>query len=190
MSGALYLYPVRWKESDAFIGKGKRKEDEKGPYAMSTTEKQQLKTAGDIMIRDVKTIPHDATLRDAATLLTTSNISGAPVVDDNGKVVGIISESDLLNEARKQAGMPHLAAFGLFIAPEETLNRIYKGGESLLAEEVMSKKVITVTEDTPVKELGDLMLHRKINRVPVVSEDGALVGIVTREDVLRSVFNL
>lgn len=160
---------------------------------MSTTEKtekHESTTAGDIMMRDVKTIPHDATLRDAAALLTTYNISGAPVVDDDGKIVGIVSESDLLNEARKQAGLPHIAAFGVFFAPEDSLKRIYHGGASLLAEEVMSKKVITVTEDTSVKELGDLMLRRKINRIPVVSEEGTLVGIVTREDVLRSIFDL
>lgn len=147
------------------------------------------KTAGDVMTRQVKTIPHDATLREVATLLTTHNISGAPVVDDTGSIIGLISESDLLSEARRQAAMPHTAVFGMFLAPEESLQRIYKQGASLLASEVMSKRVVSATEEMPLSEVGNLMLRHKINRVPVL-RDGALIGIITREDVLRGQFDL
>jgi CBS domain-containing protein len=152
--------------------------------------KTETVTVGDIMIRDVTTIPHDATLRDVAALLTAKNISGAPVVDDAGKMVGIISESDLLSEARRRAGLPHMAAFGVFVLHQETLERIYHNGATLLASEVMTKNVVTVTANLSISKAGDLMVKSKVNRVPVVDDDENLIGIVTREDVLKALFHV
>lgn len=146
------------------------------------------RTVGEIMTREVTTIPAEATLQEVATLLTAKNISGAPVVDETGKMVGIISESDLLSEARRRAGLPHVAAFGVFILPEETLQRIYHNGATLLASEVMTKQVVTVLPGMSISKVGDLMVKSKINRIPVVDENENLIGIVTREDVLRSLF--
>lgn len=145
-------------------------------------------TVGDIMIRDVITIPADATLSEVAALLTVKNISGAPVVDETGRMVGIISESDLLSETRRRAGLPQVGAFGLFTLPQETLERIYHNGATLLASEVMTKKVTTVPADMSVSNAGDLMVRTKINRLPVVDDNENLIGIVTREDVLRCLF--
>jgi CBS domain-containing protein len=145
------------------------------------------KTAADVMTREVKTIPADATLQDAAALLTAHDISGAPVVDENGKMVGIVSESDMLSEAKRRAALPHVAPFGLFIVPMEALERIYQQGATLLVSEVMTKKVTTIPEDMPLSRAADLMVNEKINRVPVV-RDGKLVGILTRHDVLRGLF--
>jgi CBS domain-containing protein len=146
------------------------------------------KTAADVMTREVKTIPADATLQDVAALLTAHGISGAPVVDERGNLVGIISESDLLSEAKRRAALPRVAPFGLFVVPEEALARIYHHGANLHASEVMSKNVTTVPEDMPVSRVGNLMMNEKINRVPVV-RDGELVGIITRHDVLRGLFD-
>lgn len=147
-------------------------------------------TVREIMTREVTTIPAEATLQEVATLLTVRNISGAPVVDEAGKMIGIISESDLLSEARRRAGLPHVAAFGIFTLPEETLRRIYHNGATLLASEVMTKKIITVPPDMTLSEVGDLMVKSRINRVPVVDADGSLIGIVTREDVLKALFHV
>jgi CBS domain-containing protein len=148
------------------------------------------KTAGEIMTRDVKTIAPDATLREAAELLAFTGVSGAPVVDASGRMVGIVTESDLMNEAKKRAALPHGGAFGLFSAPEEALNRIFHEGAGLFVEEIMTKSVESVTGDTPMRQVTELMTRRRINRVPVVDFDGKLVGIITREDVLRALFEL
>src|SRR4051794_16859106 len=75
------------------------------------------KKAADVMTRELKTIPADATVRDAAILLSAHKISGAPVVDADGKMVGIISESDLLSKARLRHALPPVAAFGLVSPP-------------------------------------------------------------------------
>jgi CBS domain-containing protein len=147
-------------------------------------------TAADVMTGNVQTVPADATLREAAQLLHQHDIGGAPVLDPNtGQIVGMLSEADLLNVAKKRAALPHIAAFGLFLAPEESLRRIYEDGATLLVEEVMTRRVISVNLDTPIAEVGDLLLQQKINRVPVLN-DGKLVGIVTRHDLLRGVFRL
>ena len=144
-------------------------------------------TAGQIMTREVQTIPASATLEEAARLLIERDITGAPVVDEDGNVVGIVSESDLMSEAKREAALPHIAAFGFFLAKEEALQRIYHGGRTLPVEGLMSRDVVTVTEEMPVQEVADLLVRRKINRVPVL-RDGKLVGIITREDVLRGLF--
>ena len=155
----------------------------------------QTKTAADVMTRGVRTIPAEATLRETAEMLSIHHISGAPVVDADGRMIGIITESDLMNSPRKRAAMPHVAAFGVFLAPEETLQRIYHDGATLLAEEVMTPDPITAPPDATLRELSQIMTKRHINRIPIVEEgrEGGgktLVGIVTREDVLRGLFGL
>lgn len=147
-----------------------------------------MTTAADILRTPVRTLPADTTLREAAALLGAWQVSGAPVVDENGALVGIVSESDLLSEARKRAGLPRTAAFGVWLPVEDALRRIYHDGANLLVREVMTADVLTATPDTPVDELGALLVKRRINRIPIMSEDGALVGIVTREDVLRAIY--
>lgn len=149
-----------------------------------------MKTAAQILQAQVHTLSPDATLREAAELLGLWNVSGAPVVDSQGNLVGVVSESDLLSEARKRAALPRTAAFGVFLPVEDALKRIYHEGATLLVGEVMSTNLVTATADTPVDEIGRLLVQRKINRIPVVNIEGKLVGIVTREDVLRSLFGL
>ncbi len=153
--------------------------------------KEATITAAEIMTREVKTIPPGATLREAAQLLYLHGIGGAPVVvPETGVMVGILSESDLLNTAKKRAALPHVAAFGLFLPPEDALRRIYEDGATLLVEEVMSRRIVSVSPDSTLKEVGDILIQQKINRVPVVTDTGELVGIITRHDLLRGVFHL
>lgn len=147
-------------------------------------------TAKEIMTAPVKTVPEEATLREVAELLSLQKISGAPVVDTSGKLVGVITESDLLNESKKTAALPRTAVFGFFLVPEETLRKVYHEGASLLARDVMTRDVVTAAEDTELDDLAQTMLDRKINRVPIVDGAGNMVGIVTREDVLRGRFGL
>ncbi|WP_395091266.1 CBS domain-containing protein [Armatimonas sp.] len=149
-----------------------------------------MQTIAGIMTRDVVTISENATLREAAALLSEKQISGAPVVDAQGNLVGILSESDLLNEGRKRAALPRTAAFGGFLASEEVLQRLYHAGADLCVRSVMSTNLQMATEETTVIEATRTMISKKINRLPVVDSEGTLVGIVTREDLLKAVFSL
>ena len=149
-----------------------------------------MQTLAEIMTRDVVTVSDEATLREAAAILTERQISGAPVVNSEGALVGILSESDLLNEVKKREALPRVTAFGLFIAPEATVRRLYHEGADLAVRTVMTTSVISASEEMSVQEASRLLLNKKINRLPVVNTEGALVGIVTREDILKAVFAL
>jgi CBS domain-containing protein len=140
--------------------------------------------AKDVMTREVKTVTPQATLREAAELLATQGISGAPVVDETGRVVGVISESDILDSKKRYKALPRMALWGLRPIPEDFLREAYQEGLSLQVESLMSRNVITAEEETPLEELAHLMVSHRINRVPILRE-GKLVGIVTREDALR-----
>jgi len=143
-------------------------------------------TAKDVMTRDVKTVAPDATLHQVAELFAAHHIGGAPVVDaGTGALVGIITEADLLNEKKRHAAIPRMALFGFLLVAEERWRAAYDEGFALGAQDVMTRNVVTASEDTPLSELADTMLRRRVNRVPIVGENNVLAGIVTRGDVLR-----
>lgn len=142
-------------------------------------------TAADIMTREVISVSPDATLREAAELVTENRISGVPVVEADGTVIGILSESDLLDEEKRHVKLPRTALFGLFPVPEHVLKEAFEGGDLLKARDLMSTHVFTLPEDATAQEVVEEMLARKVNRIPI-TRDGKLVGIVARSDALRA----
>lgn len=141
--------------------------------------------ATDIMTKKVKTLGEDTTLREAAEMMVKNKISGLPVVDRTGMLVGLISEADLMSDEKRSAAIPRMALYGLYVVPEELLQQSYNEGFVLKVKDVMSRKVVTASPYTSVQEIADIMLSKRINRVPIVT-DGKLVGIVTRNDILRA----
>lgn len=121
------------------------------------------KTAKDIMNKIVTAAKKKTIGRDLAVKLLSGMYSGLPVVDDAGKVVGVVSEFDLLKALRDG----------------KTL-------EQVTAEGIMSKNPICVSEDTPIEEVINLMTTHNIIRVPVV-RNGNLVGVISRCDILNSI---
>jgi CBS domain-containing protein len=142
-------------------------------------------TARDVMTTEAHTVQVDTPLEEVAQLLAAHHISGVPVVENNGQVIGMLSEADLLDEDKRAARIPRTALFGFFPVPEDVLKEAYRGGKHLTAGDVMTKKVATATEDTSVSKLADMMITRRINRVPIL-RDGKLVGIVSRADLVRA----
>lgn len=119
--------------------------------------------AGEIMQKPVLATTVRASVRDIAVQLVGNGISGMPVVEPDGKVLGVITEADLVKSV--VAGKPL---------------------EALTAKDIMSKDPITVDVKTPVQELAKVLVDKGIVRVPV-TEHGKLVGIVSRSDVIRSI---
>jgi CBS domain-containing protein len=133
------------------------------------------------------TVERRTPVRDVIRILIDNRISGVPVVD-NGAVVGIISEGDLIlreRAYRQRGGMAFLAQ--QLFEDHEKLALEYRKAHGLVAEDVMSGPVITILPGTPVEEIAHLMAERHIKRVPVV-QGGKLVGIVSRGDVLRAAY--
>jgi CBS domain-containing protein len=140
--------------------------------------------AGDLMTADVMTIGRDATIADAIRSMLEHRISGLPVVDSTGRLLGIVTEGDFLRrgemgtERHRPRWLEFLLGYG-----RQAGEYIESHGRKVA--EVMTRPVQAVSQDTPVGEIVDLMEHFHIKRLPVLS-DGRLVGIVGRADLLRA----
>ncbi|MGC9270863.1 CBS domain-containing protein [Acidiphilium sp.] len=143
-------------------------------------------TAADVMSRKLVTVPPDTSVRQVAKLFATHHISGMPVVDPEGHVLGIVSETDLLQwsdePTPKQSWWLQMLAEGTDLAPEY-LNMIKSEREKVL--HVMHSNVVSVTEETRLGDIAKLIISKAIKRVPVL-RDGKLVGIVSRADLVRA----
>jgi CBS domain-containing protein len=143
-------------------------------------------TAGDLMARDVAVVHPGTSLLEAVKLMARRRISGMPVVDDSGAIVGMMSEGDLIRwhegYTERQARWLDMLAAGTEIAPA-FLKEIQEHHRKV--KSVMSAGAITVTEDTLAREIAQLMYAENIKRVPVL-RDGKLIGIVARSDLVRA----
>ena len=112
--------------------------------------------ARDIMTRDVITVPPSMTIKQLANALIKNQVSGAPVADKKGKIVGIVSEADIVAKKGKDV------------------------------KSIMSKKVVSIDEETPVEQIAHLMMTQHVKRVPVMRGD-QLLGIVSRADIVSAI---
>ncbi|MBW1916456.1 MAG: CBS domain-containing protein [Deltaproteobacteria bacterium] len=143
--------------------------------------------ARDIMTRQVITIAPQASVLELARLLADSRISGVPVVDAEGRVIGVATQSDLIDRA-KRFDLPHVITIldaHIFL---ETPGQFKKKLEKLLGStvaDVMTADPITITGNMPVDEIATLMANKKVHTLPVI-EDGKLIGIIGKIDIVRS----
>ena len=136
--------------------------------------------AGDIMTTNVVTVSPDTSITALARLLLDNNISAVPVVDDDGEVVGMVSESDLLG----RPSIRSLRGWWLRLFDEEALClEELAAAKQLRAGDIMTRRVVSVSDRMPIDLIASLLHRRKVKRVPVV-RDGKLVGIVSRVDLL------
>ena len=140
--------------------------------------------ASDIMVSDVITVKSSSTVQEAAELLLRNRISAMPVMDDSGKLVGMISEGDLIRHA--DAGTAHERPSWL---------RLLMGREGLAAEFVkensrtvadfMTREIVSAAPDTSVADIATLLERHRIKRVPIV-QNGKMVGIVSRANLIQA----
>jgi len=141
-------------------------------------------TAKTIMSAPVVTIRPETPVRDAVRMLLDRHISGLPVVDAEGRLIGIVTEADLLpKEAQPPASEPLWGWFGRSLWLERLVGS-YRKVEGRTVGEVMTHNVVTAEEETPVHVLASRMIRYAVNRLPIVRA-GQVVGIVTRADVLK-----
>lgn len=137
-------------------------------------------TVAKVMTREVVCVETDQSLLEVADVMASKGVSGVPVLD-NGKVVGVIAESDFLSNMGGKSGhfmevlASCLASRPCLAAPLRTK----------IASKVMSASPITMKPDTPLSQATETMRLKGINRAPVVDDSGQLVGIVTRADIMR-----
>lgn len=140
--------------------------------------------AGDIMTAHPVTVRPQTSVMEAVQLMLQKQFSGLPVVDDQGTIVGIVTEGDLLrrSETGTQRRRPRWIEF--FIGPGRLASE-YAHASGRKIEQVMTRTVLTIDEDTPLDEIVNIMERHRIKRLPVV-RDGRVVGIVSRANLLRA----
>ena len=143
---------------------------EEGAIAMNATVR-------DVMTTHVVAVRLNATYKDMAARLREFRVSAFPVLDDNNKVVGVVSEADLLTKEALEYSVPGLMG-GILHGRERAK------AAAVIAADLMTKPAVTIGPREPVSHAARLMYSRKLKRLPVVDDEGRLVGIVTRADVL------
>jgi CBS domain-containing protein len=141
--------------------------------------------AREVMTRDVVSATTGTSVEDAIGLMLSNRVSGLPVVDARGALVGMVTEGDLMRRA--ETGTETRRGFWQeLLTPSEVLSEEYVRSHGRKVEEVMTAPPISVLETTPLGEVVELMLARRIKRVPVVSATGAVVGLLSRADILQA----
>jgi len=146
-----------------------------------------LLAAKDLMTRDVITVGPDMPVKELANLLVERHISGAPVVDREGALVGIITEKDLI-ESNKNIHIPTVVTLFdavIYLESEKHFKQELKKMAASKVEDIMVRKVVTIGEETSIREIAAIMSERGKGLLPV-ARDGKLVGIVGKADIVRS----
>ncbi|MCC6346936.1 MAG: CBS domain-containing protein [Nitrospirales bacterium] len=160
-------------------------EDLKKIYAIAlrhARERLAQKVAvGEAMTRDVISIKGDADIHKVSSLLAQHRISGLPVVDEENRVIGVVTEADVLSMAGIGRGhtfkdvIRHILGEPL---PKHTVS-------ACLVREVMTSPAITTTSDADIRDVATVLNEKRIKRLPVVDDRGTLIGVISRADVVR-----
>ena len=144
-------------------------------------------TAKEIMTRDVCTVQEETDLKDLAALFVEHNYKTLPVVDAAGKLTGIVSQTDLIEQDRPLHIPTVISLFDwvLYLESPKIFSDEVRKVSARKVGEICAREVITCTPDTPVEEVANLMVEHKIHLLPVLDED-RLVGVVARLDLIRS----
>lgn len=144
--------------------------------------------AKDVMTRDVISIQPHATVLQAARLMLQHHISGLPVIDKSGALVGVLSEGDFLRRRETATERRHSRWLEFLMGPGRIAAE-YTHSHGSKVSEVMTADVQTVSEDAPLEEIVELMEHHRIKRVPVLRGD-IVVGIVTRSNLMHAMVSI
>ncbi|MGX7829591.1 CBS domain-containing protein [Actinokineospora sp. 24-640] len=137
------------------------------------------RTVADVMTQDVVTARQGTGFAELVRLMTEHSVSALPVTDENGAVVGVVSEADLLaKESARADGAPHSLRALLRRHADKTR------AAGTVAVELMSSPAVTTTAGTSLNTAARLMSEHRVKRLPVVAANGALVGVVSRSDLL------
>jgi CBS domain-containing protein len=146
--------------------------------------------AKDIMVTNVITVSPEASVRDVAKLLLANRISAIPAVNDQGQLVGIISEGDLVRRAELGTNHRHSWWLELFSGlDQETLAKRFLKSHGRKVRDVMTTNVVTVKPTTPLRDIATVLEKNRIKRVPIVVK-GQVVGIVSRANIIQALAGL
>jgi len=149
----------------------------------------------DVMTKEVVTISPEDTLLEASLKMSQKRISGAPVVNEDNLLLGMLSEADILGSIKTtvktmQLIYPSLSSLGVSFkenVSEKEAIEAYRDVEKMKVSEIMTKDVYTIDPDEELRNAIKKMVNNRINRLPVIDANEKLVGIITRGDILRGI---
>ncbi|TAE55903.1 MAG: CBS domain-containing protein [Nostocales cyanobacterium] len=147
-----------------------------------------LKTVADVMSSDPIVVSPETPLKEAIQILAEKRISGLPVINDAGKLVGIISETDLMWQETGVTPPAYIMFLDsvIYLQNPATYDRDLHKALGQTVGEVMSKNPLTITPEKYVKEAAKMIQDHKVHRLPVLDSAGKVIGILTRGDIIRA----
>ena len=145
-------------------------------------------TAKDIMTKDVVAVTPNTSIEELAGLLVSNQISGAPVVNAAGNIVGMVTENDLISQ-NKRLHIPTVVSFlgaAIYLESSKKFADEVKRMTATKVADICTEKVVTISEDTTLTDIATIMGEKKVHCLPVV-KDGKVIGIVGKRDVVRAV---
>lgn len=146
-----------------------------------------MKTVADIMTKEVITVRTDTTIRELAEQFVTNRISSLPVVDTEGRLIGVVTESDLVDQ-NKNVHLPTVISlfdWVIYLESEKSLEKeLHKMGGRTVAD-IYQSEVASIAPSASISTAADQMSSHHVNALPVV-DNGTLVGIVARIDIIRT----
>jgi len=147
-----------------------------------------MKNASDIMTREVITVLPETTVQQLAKIFASHGISGAPVVNQEGLVVGVVTESDLIDQ-NKKVHIPTVISIldsFFFLENPEKMEQEMRKMVGVIVADIYTSPPVTVGEDTPIDEIATIMSEKNIHTLPVVA-DGRLKGVIGKKDIIRTI---
>jgi len=146
--------------------------------------------AKDIMTSEVITVQMDTTVNELAEIFWKNRISGAPVLDDDGKVVAVVTENDLIDQSKKIhiPTMISLLDSVIFLESSKKTEKEIKKMAGNTVQDICSQELVTVDEETGLDEIATIMANKKVHTLPVILDDN-LVGVIGKSDIIRTMAN-
>lgn len=149
-----------------------------------------MKTAADIMTRELITVTKDVTVKELASLLTAKDISGVPVVDEDNNLIGIVTQSDLIDQ-NKKVHIPTVASIldsFIFLERPGKMEQEMKKIAGATVADIYTQDPVSVEEDTGLDEIATIMSEKKIHTLPV-TKDGKMTGVIGKRDIIRTIIS-
>ena len=144
-------------------------------------------TAKDIMTTEVITVQMQTTVNELAEILWKKRISGVPVLDDDGKVVSVVTENDLIDQSKKVhiPTMISLLDSVIFLESSKKTEEEIKKMAGNTVQDICSRELVTVSEETGLDEIATIMANKKVHTLPVMQDD-KLIGVIGKSDIIRT----
>ncbi|MEE4241529.1 MAG: CBS domain-containing protein [Desulfopila sp.] len=149
-----------------------------------------MKSAQDIMTKEVITVTPETTVIELAQLLINNSINGVPVVDRQNALLGVVTEYDLIFQ-KKKVHIPtvlNILDSVIYLESPEKMKEEMRKITGVTVEEIYSRKATTVRPDTPIDEIATIMAEKKIHTIPVV-ENGRLLGVIGKGDIIKTLIS-